>query len=264
MGGMDGFGIASTITSAMAPYQSHRDAMIRQHDAQGFDMQMFSNRYRMQVEDLKNAGLNPMLAYTQGPGSAPASPIGQGANFDTDPVGKGVATTVQRKIASAQEANINADSAKKIQEAATGSAQEKLYDAQRLVQGGMLPLLAAQTSNFAASADQARSTIEKIRAEIPQVQAHAEMLKSQSEKNRSDIKLNQNLIETNAYLTNLRMMEAELTMQRASKIKQEMAIDQPKAYAAGLSSARGGAIAENIGKIGKSAMSFLSPFNTGN
>jgi hypothetical protein len=39
--------------------------------ANEFSAQQYATRYQTQVEDLKKAGLNPMLAYTQGAGSAP-------------------------------------------------------------------------------------------------------------------------------------------------------------------------------------------------
>jgi len=44
-----------------------------QEKAQNYQSDMFQSRYQMTVNDLKAAGLNPMLAYTQGVGGAPSS-----------------------------------------------------------------------------------------------------------------------------------------------------------------------------------------------
>ena len=43
----------------------------RQEAAQSFSAQQYANRYQTQVADMKAAGLNPMLAYTQAPGNSP-------------------------------------------------------------------------------------------------------------------------------------------------------------------------------------------------
>ncbi len=50
--------------------QSNRDLM---NQANQFSEEQFAKRYQTTVADLKAAGLNPMLAYTQGGGSAPTS-----------------------------------------------------------------------------------------------------------------------------------------------------------------------------------------------
>jgi hypothetical protein len=42
-----------------------------------FQRDMYKQRYQFQVEDLKKAGLNPMLAYQQAPPAAPAGAMGQ-------------------------------------------------------------------------------------------------------------------------------------------------------------------------------------------
>jgi hypothetical protein len=53
-------------------------AMQRQAEANAFNAQQYSTRYQVTVKDLIEAGLNPMLAYGQGPGTAPtgqAAPV---------------------------------------------------------------------------------------------------------------------------------------------------------------------------------------------
>ena len=53
-------------------------AQQRQDQANAFNAQQYATRYQTTVKDLAAAGLNPMLAYGQGPGSAPqgqAAPV---------------------------------------------------------------------------------------------------------------------------------------------------------------------------------------------
>ena len=48
-------------------FQNHSSAS----QAQDFSAQQYATRYQTQVADMKAAGLNPMLAYSQSPGSSP-------------------------------------------------------------------------------------------------------------------------------------------------------------------------------------------------
>lgn len=252
MGGFDwGSILGSFITEAMAPYQQHRDAMIRQHDAQGYDTQMYMSRYQLMVEDLKRAGLNPMLAYSQGPGSAPSSPIGQGANFNTDPFGAAIRT----KVASAQEANINADTIKKVAEA-------KNTDADTLVKNGMPALIAQQVVQAKNSAEQSAVMTKKIAAEIPQVQEQIKKIKSEIENTNEDTQLKKQLEVTNNYLQTLYIAQQYLTGQQGLHQSLQNEILGPKAAAAHSWSAHSAAEAGNWSWL--NPLNILKPITGGN
>lgn len=52
-----------------------------QEDAQEHQKKMYRHRYQWTMEDMGAAGLNPILAYKQGPGSAGGSPMASAPDF---------------------------------------------------------------------------------------------------------------------------------------------------------------------------------------
>lgn len=97
------------------------DAQISRSSASaqmGFQERAFRNRYQWQMEDMKRAGLNPILAYKQG---APAGPAGAGYTSDysrgiAGGVNSGLAYARARdelKAIRAQAANVTQDTVNK-------------------------------------------------------------------------------------------------------------------------------------------------------
>jgi hypothetical protein len=77
--------------------------------ANAFSAQQFASRYQTTVTDMQKAGLNPMLAYSQGGGSPPS---GQQANMQ-DPITPAVQSYQAQRMNSAQTANVEADTENK-------------------------------------------------------------------------------------------------------------------------------------------------------
>lgn len=116
----------------------------RQEAAQSFSAQQYATRYQTQVADMKAAGLNPMLAYTQAPGNSPGGVVSTPGNQYS-----GAADTfLQAKLNSAQVANVMADTENK-----KASAD----------------LIEAQAENQRASAAQARTSVGRIEAETSKI-----------------------------------------------------------------------------------------------
>jgi len=116
----------------------------RQEAAQSFSAQQYATRYQTQVADLKAAGLNPMLAYTQAPGNSPGGVVSTPGNQYSGAVD----TLLQAKLNSAQVANVMADTENK-----KASAD----------------LIEAQAENQRASAAQARSSVGRIEADTAKI-----------------------------------------------------------------------------------------------
>lgn len=80
---------------------------------ENFQAQQYASRYQTTVKDMEAAGLNPMLAYSQGPGS---SPSGAAIPMQNPAASFGSALTgaSQMMLTSAQAANTQADTLTKL------------------------------------------------------------------------------------------------------------------------------------------------------
>ena len=78
-------GLGGAITGGLGDLVSGflgaQSAQRRQEDAQEFSAQQFASRYQTTVADMKAAGLNPMLSYSQGGGTAPSGTSASGGDF---------------------------------------------------------------------------------------------------------------------------------------------------------------------------------------
>lgn len=144
------FGIDDALAiggSLLGGFLNNQAASSRQEDAQVFSAQQYATRYQTTVKDMQAAGLNPMLAYSQGAGSAPSSSAASSAGY-----GDIGSTVNQSRIASAQVANVTADTENK-------KAQTANIDADTALKRAQTFLTTAQEGLAGANADQARANI---------------------------------------------------------------------------------------------------------
>lgn len=110
LAGLFGGGVDAAVSAKMAA------------DNRKFQERMTRNRYTYQMEDMKNAGLNPILASGQAPPGAPPGAMGKGTAF-------GTTLPATAKVASEID-NIDQQTATSAQQQATIEKQGKLVDQQ--------------------------------------------------------------------------------------------------------------------------------------
>jgi len=91
--------------------------------ANAFSAQQYATRYQTTVKDLTQAGLNPMLAYSQGVGSAPSGQQAQGIENTMSSAVDAYQKSSQRTLLAAQVQNVNADTSLKEAQAIAAKAQ---------------------------------------------------------------------------------------------------------------------------------------------
>jgi len=145
--------------SLLSGLLNERGAAARQEDAQGFSAQQFATRYQTTVKDMQAAGLNPMLAYSQGGGNAPTSSAASAAGYPD--VG---AVMNQARMNSAQIANIDADTENK-------KAQAALIEAQ-------VAQTRASAGSLEAQTNVSNETVAKIRQEVVNLTSDNDRIKA--------------------------------------------------------------------------------------
>lgn len=131
-------------------------SMERQDSANAFSAQQYATRYQTTVKDMAAAGLNPMLAYSQGAGSAPS-----GAISNASPYGNFGDSANQGRLTAAQVANTKADTENK---AAAANLME------------------AQAAQAWSTANQSNENVSLIRAQVDKTKQDFENAKTENDR----------------------------------------------------------------------------------
>ena len=123
------------IFSAILGYQGTQDTNASResiaNSANAFSAQQFATRYQTTTKDMEAAGLNPMLAYSQGGGSPPT---GQQAQIE-NPMSSALESyhqSKQRDLIASQVQNVNEDTNVKRSQVHINEEQAKLFAAQTI------------------------------------------------------------------------------------------------------------------------------------
>ena len=178
-GGLSFLGTSSANSSnqAIANQTTQANAVEAQKN-RDFQERMRATQYQTAVQDLQSAGLNPMLAYSQGGAGTPSGAVGYAAqaapmqnafqgvgqaisNVKPSEISQRVASTKlaseQEKLANANTAATEALAVKTTQEAKTNAAQELINLGQLKVQKAQI---AASNAQAARDVAQAKAIIE--------------------------------------------------------------------------------------------------------
>ncbi|QXP07886.1 MAG: DNA pilot protein [Arizlama microvirus] len=185
-------GIISGIGSLIGGNQTNQAAADRAESAQNFSAQQYATRYQTTVKDLEAAGLNPMLAYSQGPGTSPTgvqAPVSNALGGAMDSYNKGKATSAQSalqqeqsQVAKSQVTMNSATTAKVLADAEVSKEQAELLKVERLKKETEVPKIVQETKT---SQELAQAYIQQAGASAAQAAKAYEEIKNISQQNQN-------------------------------------------------------------------------------
>lgn len=180
VGGLPGAMIGSAIGGAYDTNQSRAESAAQ---AQAFSAEQYATRYQTQVKDMEAAGLNPMLAYMQAPGSAPQGvsyqPINPYERVASDYASAYNVERMGRKMESETE-NIDVDTVRKRAERFLIEAQTDLAGASADEKRSNINVLEHQAKKIAEEIKNIPKEGERLEALVQQLYSSNELIKSQT------------------------------------------------------------------------------------
>ena len=154
------------------------DASAEAKSARDWQTDFAKHRYQYAVQDMLKAGLNPMLAYSQGGAQAPGAAVASVGGTDVPSAmsnsAQAAKAAADAKVAEAQVENVRANTAESLARAAVAIEQAKLTSAQTMSEGFRPAQI--QTDTGARREEGLRT--EKQRDEIA---GHIDLMKAQKE-----------------------------------------------------------------------------------
>lgn len=182
-----------------------------------FQALMRSTQYQTATQDMMKAGLNPMLAYSQGgagtPGGAQGAPV-QATQMRNPFEGLSATTAAQIRNLDAQTQKTKAETEEIAPTARMGreyTGHQSANIRQQIGESAMrIEKIISETSHHDASASQARQQEENLKKMIPHIEESVRLLRAQTTQtgtltNEAKQRIRQNLPELEA---NLKKLEA--------------------------------------------------------
>jgi hypothetical protein len=141
----DPFSAAAAAVGAdlLTGWMNNEAAEDRQNAAQNFSANQFATRYQTTVKDMQAAGLNPMLAYSQGGGLPPSSSAASSAG--TPSLGRSITAAYNLDV---ERNQIRSDTDLKIAQTHATESMARLTDAQRDVALKTVDKVVEETANI--------------------------------------------------------------------------------------------------------------------
>jgi len=212
LGGLGG--LAGGVLSFIGQQQTNQKNWDIAQSNNAFSAQQFAQRYQTTVKDMQAAGLNPMLAYSQGGGAPPTASqvapmqnsLGAAVEGYNRTKGTSAQSTLQEQQAQQSQAQvglINSQSAKTAAETKVAEEQAKLLQADYEKRTSEKPLVEQQTKTSeqqaqayaqqaiasAQQAVQSQKQVEVLNQNLDNLKAELQRLKQNNDQNlpESDI-----------------------------------------------------------------------------